>query len=262
MPQPSLTVSACPFRGSAELDRNADIIAHRFRAECDAGAQLVLFHECALSGYPGVERTDWAGADADTVNAHITRLAALTDGRHACIVGAPLHADGHVYNAAYFLSGGTIRAIYRKQTVFEGEEPFFRTGNEAVMADVDGWKIGLLVCFDFRFPELFRSYLLAECDLVAIPFNMVNRELWKAGVGRAHLVSRAAENGMYMLSCNNVAEQQNMPTMLVGPDGQIRAEMPLNSEESLRMRIEKPVQTPLSRRIRQAALNLRLQHRV
>jgi predicted amidohydrolase len=103
-----------------------------------------------------------------------------------------------------FDAQGDLIARYRKLHLFdvelaglayresESEEP----GDEVVLTEAGGWKIGLTICYDLRFPELYRLLALAGVELVTVPANFTLR------TGMAHwhalLRARAIENALYV----------------------------------------------------------------
>ena len=113
------------------------------------GASLVAFPELAICGYPPEDlllRPSFLAACAREIDA----LAAVTNGI-AAYVGHP-HAQGEVYNAGSLLRDGRIEVTYHKEalpnyTVFD-EKRYFRPGHEAKVVDIDGVRVGLLVCED------------------------------------------------------------------------------------------------------------------
>jgi len=107
---------------------------------------------------------------------------------------------------------GAVVAVYRKIHLFdvevggvvyresEAEEP----GHEPVVAEVEGWKIGLSVCYDVRFPELYRILALEGAELVTVPAHFTTP------TGRDHwhvlLRARAIENQCYVAAAAQVGE--------------------------------------------------------
>ena len=111
-----------------------------------------------------------------------------------------------------FAPDGTLAAVYRKIHLFdvevgdvvyresEAEEP----GDEPVVARVEDWTVGLTVCYDVRFPELYRLLALHGAELVTVPANFTER------TGRDHwevlLRARAIENQCYVAAPAQVGE--------------------------------------------------------
>ena len=95
---------------------------------------------------------------------------------------------------------------------------------------VDGVRIGLRICYEVRFPEYFRELFRRRVQLAVVSFADGGPIRAKYDVMLAHLVSRAAENVMYVLSANSVSLPQVAPTCLVDPDGRLVCRAPPNEE--------------------------------
>src|SRR5215216_7572018 len=132
-----------------DLDGNHDRILARLGEARAAGAELVLFPELVVTGYPPEDLLLWPGflrAAAQSLEA----IAAETKGL-AALVGTP-HLDRDLFNACAVCVDGEVKAIYRKQFlpnygVFD-EHRYFQSGTEAALVELDGTAIGLTVCED------------------------------------------------------------------------------------------------------------------
>jgi predicted amidohydrolase len=134
---------------------------------------------------------------------------------------------------------GSIAATYRKVHLFDvsvdlavGRGPAdlesarVSPGDRAVLARVDGIGVGLTVCYDLRFPELYRALTLAGADLLTVPANFTER------TGRDHwevlLRARAIENGAYVLAPSQIGGPAGMPafgrSLVIDPWGTILAQ--------------------------------------
>jgi NAD+ synthase (glutamine-hydrolysing) len=136
-----------------DIAGNEAKIREGIAAARDGGAQLVLFPELAISGYPPEDLLLKEHFLADALAA-VGRLAADATGIVA-IVGFPERADD-VYNSAAVLGDGTLQAVYRKihlpnYGVFD-EMRYFQSGPGPAVIEVDGVKVGLTVCEDIWLP--------------------------------------------------------------------------------------------------------------
>jgi predicted amidohydrolase len=136
-----------------------------------------------------------------------------------------------------FAPGGALAAVYRKIHLFdvevgghvyresEAEEP----GDRTVVVEVDGWPVGLTVCYDLRFPELYRVLTLAGAELLTVPANFT------LATGKDHwhvlLRARAIESQCYVVAAAQVGEP--MPgrpsyghSVIVDPWGTVLADAP------------------------------------
>src|SRR3954452_6732091 len=130
-----------------------------------------------------------------------------------------------------FDAEGTLVAVYRKIHLFDvevggrvyresdSEEP----GTEPVVAEAEGWRIGLSVCYDVRFPELYRILALEGAELVAVPANftiVTGRDHW-----HVLLRARAIENQLYVAAAAQVGETYGR-TLIVDPWDTVPAQAP------------------------------------
>jgi len=136
-----------------DIDGNAERIRRGIRAAEQAGADVVLFGELALTGYPPEDLLLKEHFLADAAAA-LRELAAETHGVIA-LVGFPERAED-VYNSAAVLAHGSVHAIYRKvylpnYGVFD-EQRYFQAGPAGAVIDIDSQRVGLTVCEDMWEP--------------------------------------------------------------------------------------------------------------
>src|SRR5918997_1475211 len=137
----------------SDLIGNERRIVERLDQARDAGARLVLFPECAVSGYPAEDLLlkDHFLADC---RATLDRIADHTDGLVA-VVGFPERAHD-VFNAAAVLADGKVAGVYRKMHlpnygVFD-EVRYFQAGEQPALIEIDGVLVGLTICEDIWQP--------------------------------------------------------------------------------------------------------------
>ena len=190
--------------------------AARIRAGLDdareADAELVLFGELALTGYPPEDLLLREHFLADA-RAALTELAGETHGVVA-IVGFPEHADGHVYNAAAVLADGTVKAIYRKvhlpnYGVFD-ERRYFHPGSSGATIELDGRLVGLTVCEDLWLPGPPASQEAADGARLIVNISASPYHAGK-GLERERMFGRRArEDGVPIAFCGLVGGQDEL----------------------------------------------------
>jgi len=220
-----------------DLEGNARLVAENIARARDAGAELVLFPELVLSGYPPEDlllKEHFLQATQEV----LTGLAAEARGIVA-MVGYPERTDD-VYNALAVLSGGAVQAVYRKTRlpnygVFD-EQRYFQAGDDAVVIDLGSARIGLTVCEDIWMP----GHPAAEVALAGATL-IVNASAspYFAGKGRqreAMLVQRARDNLSAIAFCNCVGGQDELVfdghSVVIDHEGVVLARAP-QFEESL-----------------------------
>jgi predicted amidohydrolase len=204
----TIRVAACQIDPQlGEVEANLTRIERAVADAAAQGAQLVLLPEAATTGYV-FGSLDEALAVARRAAIAGDRLAEVA-GRHgvALIVGT-LEAEGEeVFNTALIYAEDGRRYRYRKMHLpFLGVDRFATAGPDpAEVYDLAGMRVGVLICYDLRFPEAARLCALDGADLIALPTN------WPVGVAFHPTIfapARAAENHVYLLACDRVGEER------------------------------------------------------
>jgi len=150
-----------------------------------------------------------------------------------------------IYNTSVMINGsGNIIGKYRKINLFKAvidgqkidESETYEHGKEPVLCGIKNKKIGLSICFDLRFPELYRNYFKEKVDLIVIPssFSQKTGELhWKP-----LLRARAIENYCYVLAPNQFGIDGNGVetygnSMVIDPQGRVIATLEKKREDIL-----------------------------
>ena len=164
-------------------------------------------------------------------------LASIAHRHNAWVLAGSIieqHESG-IYNTSLLLNRrGEIAASYRKIHLFEAtlgsgqvirEGDLWQAGTAPVMTTLEGWNCGLAICYDLRFPELFRHYSAQGAHLLFIPSNFTQR------TGKDHweilLRARAIENQCFVIAPNQCGTNPHTGitsygnSMIVGPWGEI-----------------------------------------
>jgi predicted amidohydrolase len=215
------------YQGPAEagsLARNLDLLEARAAQAAGRGAGLMICPEMFLSGYNiGAEQ---ASRLAELPNGPaLTRVAALArKSGIALLVGYPERGDDDaIYNAVRLIArDGRSLASYRKCHLFgDLDRGMFRAGDSSpAVIELDGIRVGLLICYDVEFPETVRLLALAGADLVAVPTALMDPfEV----VARILVPARAVENQVFLAYANRCGQEGDLrycgQSCVVGPDG-------------------------------------------
>lgn len=189
----------------------AKIIEHAQRARNADGADIVVFPELSVCGYPPEDLLFHAGLRHD-VEAAVARVRDEVFGI-AILLGFPEYDDGEIYNACAVLLDGKVVARYRKQllpnyAVFD-EERYFTAGRQPAVFKLNGLRIGLNICEDVWKPGPMGASRAAgaECAFVinGSPFEVHSQEK-RENVVRA----RVAEVGIPVVYVNHVGGQDEL----------------------------------------------------
>ncbi len=190
------------------------------------GADIVVLPELWSSAYDLEHATAHASALDSGMFAAIAHVARENQ---IAIVGSLLETrGGKIYNTATFhdARGNRIGAYRKLHLVPMLDEPqFLAGGDDAPVFDAPFGKFALAVCYDLRFPELWRHYALAGARLVFIPAEWPQKRIahW-----RALLPARAIENQIFVAGCNRVGASKGETfggnSLIVNPWGEILAQ--------------------------------------
>ena len=194
-----MIVGAHSFPVTGDGEHNFSTICAAAERAAEAGAELLLFPECALTGYPPRDIPSSAAADFPRLAEMHAALHKLSDARNlALIVGSMVPAENGVRNAVMIFRPGEEPLIYAKRALWGWDRDNFVPGDAPGVFSFRGWKIGVRICYEVRFPEYFR-------------------ELYR---------TRAVENVFPVLSANAIAPYPGAPTMLCDASGRILVENP------------------------------------
>jgi predicted amidohydrolase len=233
------TVVAAVVQMESGLDRGANLAAAEgwLREAASAGAQLVVLPELFNCLGP-LELVARAAEAADGPTATWLADQARTHGI-VLVGGSFAEREGdRVFNTSLlFGPDGTLLACYRKMHLFDLDVPgqaayceshWLASGDAVVATPLLGSVLGQAICYDLRFPELFRALVDAGSEILALPSAFTRR------TGEAHwevlVRARAIENQCYLLAANQWGEHGGALTtfghsMIVDPWGEVLAQI-------------------------------------
>lgn len=203
------------FPRFGDVERNLE----ELRGLMAAGpADLYVLPELCLTGYDFEDRAEAAGLAEAAGGPVVSALAEAATGRGAGIVFgfAEASSDGRLYNSSLLALPDGRRRVYRKTHLFAREKLVFEPGDTGFFVEeFRGARIGLAICFDWIFPESFRTLALLGADLVAHSANLVLP--WCQRVDFA----RAIENRVFVATANRVGTEERGGRDLVFTGGSV-----------------------------------------
>lgn len=232
-PGDRLRVAVAQFPVSGDLEANAGWVQRQIRQARDQNADLVLFPETALCGYAGVDLPSLATVDWQALERATHAVCASARRHELFVVLGSMHrlGDGHrPLNCLYLINPeGRIVDRYDKRFLTERDLRHYSPGHRFVTFTLHGVRCGLLICYDVRFPELYRQYALRDVRVMFHAFY--NARLGQGSllldIVPATLRARAATNGMFVVAANACAPQA-WPGRVILPDGRVAAELPVH----------------------------------
>ena len=177
----------------------------------EAGADLVLFQELAVCGYPPEDLLFHAGLRKQ-VTAAMAELTAAAQGI-TVVLGYPEYLDGTIYNSAAVLADGRLAANYRKHclpnyAVFD-EQRYFSPGDEALVVEIAGARVGITICEDVWESEPCRLAAAAGAELI-VAINGSPFRAGKQGLREAVLAERCRDVGLPVVYQNVTGGQDEL----------------------------------------------------
>ncbi len=206
-------------------EHNLESMIGRLNEAADAGAKLIVFPECALTGYC-FESKEEAFEFAEPIpGPSLNRLSSICQDRDVMVVLGLLERDEQLlYNACALVGPNGVMASYRKVHLPSlGVDNFVDPGNRPFeVVQADGLRIGMHICYDGAFPEPGRIMSLQGADLLVLPTNWPIRTEVQAD----HLtIIRAYENTVFAMAVNRVGTERGFPfigrSSLADPHGNL-----------------------------------------
>lgn len=217
----------------AQIEKNLESIKAKIEEAKLRNADILCFPECALSGYGPAHYTTKEELKPDEIDVALQEVKSLAQKHEINIIlGTHRFHEDKWFNSAVLIAGsGRLRGTYDKAHLTTGDGDFYHKGNDLRTFNFAGISVGVQICFDQRFPELFRLLALEGAQVIFMPtYACGPRTRWKISVIEAHMRSRAAENGLFVAMVNSAGPYMNCPSMVVDPDGLIVAQSNLEIE--------------------------------
>ncbi len=192
----------------------------------NADAEIVVLPELPFTGYGFSDRDElFSLAEDPDDSSTVSDLVSLCSRRRLHIVtGFAERSGDKCYNSSLLLGPSGICGLYRKLHLFDREKIYFDPGNLPLnVFDVGGIRIGMMVCFDWIFPEVARTLALGGADILCHPANLV------LAYCQQTMLSRCIENSVYSITANRTGCEKHSfgdleftgTSQIVAPDGAI-----------------------------------------
>ncbi|MBQ7432715.1 MAG: carbon-nitrogen hydrolase family protein [Lachnospiraceae bacterium] len=219
-----MRLAAYQFAVCGCLDQNLAVIKKAIDQAVKNNVDLIIFPECALTGYPPRNMEKSENIDVNAVHDAIEEIQSMADNLAIhIIVGTIDYSESAYHNRAYMLSPNKSKRWYGKRALYGWDEDNFKEGKEKGLYYIDGLKIGVRICFEVRFPEYFRELYMENTDLdIVLFYDVADKEdEIRYQMIRGHLITRAVENVTPVLSVNAIHPNQTAPTCFINASGAV-----------------------------------------
>jgi predicted amidohydrolase len=224
------------------LDENLGRILDRLIEAAGDGAHLVVFPECALSGYGFSSREEGLEHAVPIDGPAVGKvIAACARSRCYCIFGLLERDRSKLFNACVLTGPDGVIGAYRKVHLpYLGIDMFVDPGDRPfAVHDAGGVRVGMHICYDGSFLETARVLSLLSADLLVLPTNWPTHSECAA----EHMIpTRAMENTVYAMAVNRVGEESGFrfigSSSVVDPNGRVLARAGVDTDEVITAEID------------------------
>ena len=230
-------IQTSPEFGSVES--NVEQVVERLAG---VDADCVVLPELFSTGYQFASKKEAAALAEEIPDGFTVRrlVEAAKENKLFIVAGIPERSGRDLYNSSVLIGPKGMAALYRKLHLFWGEKSIFTPGNlplevhEIRTASGRKARIGMMICFDWLFPEVARTLALKGADILCHPSNLVLPHCPQA------MITRCLENRVYAVTANRVGREERVggvrlkfigQSEVVGPDGAILHRAARNKEE-------------------------------
>ena len=167
-------------------------------------ADLLVLPELFATGYNFSSKDQVKKLSETGEGETATFLKEISNKTGAVIVAGFIEEDkGNYYNSSMMVYKDEVIDVYRKLHLFSKEKGLFSPGDKQLSVHlVNGMKIGVMICFDWIFPEVARKLALLGAQIIAHPVNLVMPYCQQA------MVTRCLENGVFSVTANRVGKEK------------------------------------------------------
>lgn len=229
-----MKVGVFQFPGSDNISDNHEAIIRAITSAFQNKVRLLVFQECATCGYPPVETPDIEKINFESLNLYLQEVKQLAKKYSMYIaLGTIRKQNFKYYNSVQLINpNGELIGNYDKRALWGWDLDNFAKGETLGIYQIDDIKIGFRICFEVRFPEYFRELFKSNVQLCFVSFCDVSEQdlIERYNIIKSHLITRAVENAMTVISVNSISQYQTAPTAVIDLNGYVINEAPRNQE--------------------------------
>jgi predicted amidohydrolase len=195
---------------------------------------LIVLPELANSGYNFKSKDEAFQYAEDTNKSHFVDILQKACAKLQChiISGFSEREGDRIFNSSLLIGENGVIGKYQKIHLFNNEKDYFTPGDyQPEIYEIKGAKVGMLVCFDWAFPEIWRVLALKGADLIAHPANLVVK-----GGGHKAVPVYAKINGIFVITSNRIGVEGDLKftggSLIADPNGNLIAEASADQEET------------------------------
>jgi predicted amidohydrolase len=233
-PSEKLRVATCQFPVSGQIVDNAKYIRDFLHQAAASGAHLLHTSEASLSGYPGTDLPSFQDFDWDTLRRETTALRQEARELGLWLVLGSAHfldERSKPTNCLYLIDPqGGIADRYDKCMCTRGDQKHYSAGNRLVTHDVRGVRIGLAICYDICWPQIYVAYREQGVTLMIHSFHNARGKGPNCldVLNLRQVPTRCADNRLWAVANNSSQPYSHWGSFIARPDATIARQLEIN----------------------------------
>jgi len=233
-PEKGLRVATCQFPVSGNIAENARHIRDFVRRAAKSGAHLLHTSEASLSGYAGIDLPSFEGYDWALLRRETAAIRILAKELDLWLVLGSAHfldAQTKPTNCLYLVGpDGSIVDRYDKSMCTRGDQKCYSAGNHLAVQDIRGVRVGLAICYDICWPQIYMAYRERGVTLMIHSFHNARSkgENCLDVLNVRQVPTRCADNRMWAVANNSSQPYSHWGSFVARPDATIAQHLPIN----------------------------------
>lgn len=229
-----LRVASCQFPVTDDIERNSTYLQRYLRRAAQEGADLLHTSEACLSGYAGYDYSTFDGYDWDALRRETKKLRELSASLGLWLVlGSSHYLDNRTKptNCVYLIDrAGTIVDRYDKRMCTPGDQLHYSAGMRFVTTTINKVKLGLAICYDICYPQIYMAYREMGVKLMLHSFYNARDpgRSWLDVLNVRKVPTRCADNGMWAVANNSSHPYSHWASFVARPDATIPKRLKIN----------------------------------
>ncbi len=235
-----LKVATCQFDVTGDIKKNLTAIKRQIKKAAENNADVVHFSECCLSGYGGFDFEKFLPETENQIQKGISEICGLAKIHKIWVIFGSHFFEGKSekpFNSLFVINEkGKIKIRYDKRLLAEFDLDWYKPGTDLGIFNIKGIKCGLLICHEWRYPELYRQFYHLGVELLFQSWydgNHSEEEYLDEGKNLGEVIpgfvrGNAANNKLWISGANTSKKQSSFPGFVVQPDGRILGKLKRN----------------------------------
>lgn len=235
-----LKVATSQFAVNSNISKNLVVIKKQIIIAAQQKVDIIHFCECSLSSYAGIDFPEYTTKDNKQIQRGIASICELAQLHNIWVIFGTHLFEGNMkkpFNCLFVINDkGEIETRYDKRFLSGFDLDWYTAGLEPGIFEIKGIKCGLLICHEWRYPELYRQYYKMDVQMLLQSWydgNYSEEEYREEGKNLGEVIpgfvrGNAANNKLWVSASNTSKKQQGFPAFVCRPDGVVQGKLKRN----------------------------------